>query len=383
VLGLLARWRAGRTDQVRGGLVMWGIWLLTTGVLFSTMTVIPHTAYVASLAPPVAALTGAGIVMLWRWYCQDYLLGWAFPIVVAGQLVWAAYLWSGHGTFLPWVMPFTLVAAMAAIALLAVGRVPARMLGTLATAGAAAGIAAMLAAPAAWAGSVLDVNYAGSSFDASAGPSAAVQFGPRPGGHAPGGDSQAAGARARSGAASGHSTSAGTPTTGSHRQAASGAGSRPASETSGGGRPAGGHAVTPGAVAGQSASGGAVSATTTLNASQQRIYDYVSAHRDGAGYLMAAASPSIASSYILATGQEVMPMGGLGGTAPEPALSQVQQLVHSGQLRFFLLGATSPAPPPGSPPQQVARWVGQHCAKAPARVYAGGSQTLYQCSPSS
>jgi hypothetical protein len=61
VLGLLARRRAGRTDP--------GAW---------------RPRYVGNLA--------------------------------AGQLVWATYLWSGHGTFLPWVIPVTLVAAMGAVA---------------------------------------------------------------------------------------------------------------------------------------------------------------------------------------------------------------------------------------------------------------------------
>ena len=57
--GLRPGWtrRAARTDQVRAGFVMWGAWLLTFGVMFSGMSTIPHTAYVASLAPPLAALS--------------------------------------------------------------------------------------------------------------------------------------------------------------------------------------------------------------------------------------------------------------------------------------------------------------------------------------
>ena len=66
--GLAWRGRARRTDPLRAGLVMWGGWLVTFGVIYSVMSNIPHTAYMASLAPPLAALSGAGIVMFWRWY---------------------------------------------------------------------------------------------------------------------------------------------------------------------------------------------------------------------------------------------------------------------------------------------------------------------------
>jgi hypothetical protein len=83
----------------------------------------------------------------------------------------------------------------------------------------------MLAAPATWAASVLDAKYAGSSFNATAGP-------------AGGG---------------------------------------------GGG-------------------GGFLGATTELTGSELAIYSYVTAHRDGASYLMAVQSWSEASPYILVTG---------------------------------------------------------------------------------
>ena len=33
-------------------------------------------------------------------------------------------------------------------------------------------------------------------------------------------------------------------------------------------------------------------------------------------------------------------MGGFSGTVPEPTLAAIKALVHSGQLRFFLLSGT-------------------------------------------
>jgi len=180
IFGLLWRRHTRRADPVRGGFVMWGVWLVTFAVTFSAMSVIPHTAYMASLAPPLAALSGAGIVLFWRAYQADGRRGWVLPAAVASELAWAFYLWRGYGGFLPWARWAAVAAGAAAIAVLVAARLPrsahgfrprtARLTSRLVTAGLAVGVAAMLAAPATWAASVLDIKYAGTSFDASAGP---------------------------------------------------------------------------------------------------------------------------------------------------------------------------------------------------------------------
>src|ERR1022692_4672547 len=46
--------------------LMWGSWLLVTGVIFSYMSGIIHPYYMIALAPAIGALTGIGAVMLWR-----------------------------------------------------------------------------------------------------------------------------------------------------------------------------------------------------------------------------------------------------------------------------------------------------------------------------
>src|SRR5207302_714951 len=110
-------------------------------------------------------------------------IGWLYPLalvaVIAG-LAWAYYLWSGFRAFLPWVLPVAIGLGVAAIAVMVAARLSRRARGAVVGAGLAVGVAAMLAAPAAWAASVLDSRYAGSSFDASAGP--AGGFGPGGGG---------------------------------------------------------------------------------------------------------------------------------------------------------------------------------------------------------
>jgi 4-amino-4-deoxy-L-arabinose transferase-like glycosyltransferase len=348
VFGLVWTRQAKRTDQVRAGFIMWGTWLVTFGLVFSKMSMIPHTAYVASLAPPLAALSAAGTVMFWRAYRAGGWRGWVLPAAVAVQSAWALFLWRDYGGFLPWARDAIAVAGIAAIAAMVVAKLSRRAWARLATVGLAVGVAAVLAAPGTWAASVLDAKYAGSSFNASAGP-------------AGGGFGGFGGFGGRSG------------------------------------------------VAGVSAGGGGMlGASTTLTSTENRIYDYVNAHRDGAGYLMAVDSWSQASPYILTTGQEVLAMGGFSGSVPEPTLARVEQLVHSGQLRFFLISGESGLGPAmgghGSTSAAIDSWVDSACTKVPAADYGatattsasgtgfggpagfggfggpgGGTQILYQC----
>ena len=361
IAGLAWRARARRTDQLRAGLVMWGTWLVTFGVIYSVMNNIPHTAYMASLAPPLAALSGAGMVLFWRWYRSGSPAGWLLPAAVALELAWAYYLWSGYRSFLPWALPIAIAAGAAAIAVMVAARLSRRVRGAVVGAGLAAGVAAMLAAPMAWSASVLDVRYAGTSLDASAGP--AGGFGP--GGGAP---------RAETGFRLG----GGFPR-----------GDFPRGGFPGGDVPGGGGRGT-GQLAGPGGAGGGILGSTTLTSSQQQLYRYVSAHRDGAGYLLAVQSWTEASAYILVTGQEVMPMGGFSGSVPEPTLAGVRELVASGQLRFFLLGGAGggfgdgAGRGGGGAAAQVASWVESSCATVPSQDYgatsgAAGSDTLYVC----
>jgi 4-amino-4-deoxy-L-arabinose transferase-like glycosyltransferase len=377
VAGLAWRGRARRTDQLRAGLVMWGLWLVTFGVVYSEMDNIPHTAYMASLAPPLAALSGTGIVLFWRWYRSGSRAWWLLPLAVAVQVAWTYQLWSGYRSFLPWLAPAAIVAGGIAIVVMAatrlswparVPRVSRRGLVTAGVAAGAVGVAAMLAAPVAWSASVLDAQYAGSSFDASAGP--AGGFGPGGGGVRAGRGGLGAGefrpGRFRKGPYGGFPGGGNVP----------GGGNAP-----GGGAPGEGAGGAPGGtveVAGPGGAGGGLFDTaTTLTGSQLRLYRYLTAHRDGARYLFAVQGWTTAGPYILATGQAVLPMGGFSGSVPEPTLARVKQLVATGQLRYFMLGGGGGFGPGGDGGSETARiqaWVESTCHS----VQVSGT-TLYQC----
>ncbi|WP_433311057.1 ArnT family glycosyltransferase [Micromonospora chersina] len=177
VVGLLRHRRAGRADPVRAGFVLWGGWLATAVVVFSGMT-LTHRAYLATLAPPLAALAAAGVVLSWR-ALRDRWVTWLLPAVLLVQLVWTAHLAGRYAGFLPWLTwPALATAAAATVALVVVGHRPERPRWASAArswrAVAALGVVAVLAVPAAWGLSVLDRRYAGTAFEAGAGPSGPV-----------------------------------------------------------------------------------------------------------------------------------------------------------------------------------------------------------------
>nr|WSY57468.1 glycosyltransferase family 39 protein [Streptomyces sp. NBC_00886] len=178
----LARHRKGsRTDQARAGYLMWGVWLATTAVVLSSFS-FPHAAYLATLAPAIAALSAAGTVALWRAHrgARSGRRLWTLPAVIAAEAAWTIHVASDYTDFAPWLIPVVSAAALIAVTTLARGARSTRIGGLriagvrIGVTGLLAGCVAMFAAPTAWSLSVLDERYAGSAFEANAGPTVAI-----------------------------------------------------------------------------------------------------------------------------------------------------------------------------------------------------------------
>ncbi len=87
---------------------------------------------------------------------------------------------------------------------------------------------------------------------------------------------------------------------------------------------------------------------------------------------LATDSSTLAAPFILATGREVLPIGGFQGGIPAPTLAQLQRQIAEGQLRAFLV------PTAGSDPRIV--WIRAHCTAPGESPSGGGAQTaLYDC----
>ncbi|MCU1662564.1 MAG: glycosyl transferase [Pseudonocardia sp.] len=308
--------RAPRTDRLRAATVVWGGWLLVTGLVFSMMAGIFHSYYLVALAPAIAAVAGIGTVVLWRQRAA-LVPRITLAAVLAVTAVWAFVLLRRTPDWQPWLAWTVLVVGViAALALLAVDRMPR----AIATSAAAVAVVVALAGPGGYALVTAATPHSGAI--PTAGPQGS---GMRMGG-ARGGGGQTRPPRpagVQDGTAqppTGTRPSTGTPGTGMGRPGAGGTG------TTGGG--AGPGAGRPGAFS------GLLGATTPPAAVVQVLKNDANAYT----WMAAATGSNSAAGYQLATGNPVMPIGGYNGTDPSPTLQQFQQLVAEGQIHWFIVG---------------------------------------------
>jgi 4-amino-4-deoxy-L-arabinose transferase-like glycosyltransferase len=289
--GLVWTARRPRTDALRASLLLWGGWLVVTGLVFSLMQGIFHAYYAVALAPAIGALVGLGAATAWR---RRDLPGDAVLAAAAATAAISGWWLLGRSPdFVAWLRPIVLVAGMAAaVGLLARRRVPAAVIATAATLGVAAG----LAGPAAYAIDTASTPHAGSiplagPAVAEAGRGGAIG-GAMPAGPAPGG--------------------------------AMPAGAMPGGAMPGG---AGGllDASTPGAAI-----------TAALQEDAER-YDWVAA----------AVGANSAAGYQLAAGSSVLAIGGFNGSDPSPTLAEFKDLVAAGRIHYFIAGGAGGSGGPG------------------------------------
>jgi 4-amino-4-deoxy-L-arabinose transferase-like glycosyltransferase len=84
-------WRAPRTDRTRAATLLWGGWLLVSGVVFSYAEGIIHPYYTVALSPAIGALVGIGGVALWQ-HRSNWIARVLLAIGVAGTAAWAFVL---------------------------------------------------------------------------------------------------------------------------------------------------------------------------------------------------------------------------------------------------------------------------------------------------
>jgi 4-amino-4-deoxy-L-arabinose transferase-like glycosyltransferase len=185
-VGLWLRRRDARTDRARAGYLLWGSWLLVTGLVFSFMSGIVHSYYAVALAPAIAALVGAGVAELWQLRTRHSS---GSAALAAGFVATALLGWDLLARTPEFVAGLGIVAlalsAVAAVALLLASLPSLRgTLDRLARAALVLGLVATLLAPAAYAVSTIQTAY--SSGDPHPGPGT-VNAGLGGGGQGPGG----------------------------------------------------------------------------------------------------------------------------------------------------------------------------------------------------
>jgi 4-amino-4-deoxy-L-arabinose transferase-like glycosyltransferase len=350
--GLWARRHSPRDDRARASLLLWGGWLLVTGVVFSFMQGIFHAYYSVALAPAIAALVGTGAALLWSRRRDLAALG-LLAGAVAATAWWAQVLLGRVPDWQPWLRPTVLVTGLVAAAALIASRWVGR---ALAVAGVLA-VAASIGGPAAYALDTASSPHTGAI--PSAGPSGAGG----PGGmRRPGG---LGGVGQRPGAAPGRmGNGTGRPQWPGQNQ--------------GTGQNQGPGGIGRGAAGGP---GGLLGGTTPSAA----LSTLLSAGGGSYTWVAATVGSNNAAGYQLATGRPVMAVGGFNGTDPAPTPARFKAYVGAGKIHYFIAGRTvmGMGGPAGQGPggqgssgsddaQQISSWVQQNFT-----AKAVGGTTVY------
>ncbi|GAA4705423.1 glycosyltransferase family 39 protein [Nocardioides conyzicola] len=296
--GLWLTARRPRTDRVRAGLLLWGGWLLVTGLTFSFMAGIFHAYYTVALAPAVAALIGIGAALV-RQHRHSWEAGPIAAVAIAATTITAFLLLGRSADFVPWLRWVVLpVGVLAAAALTGLRWLPRR----LAAAAAVVAVLASLAGPAAYAVQTASTAHTGSI--PTAGPTVAG------GGFGGPGGGGGRGMGGPPGMQQGQAPTGQAPT-----------GQAP----TGGQRP-------------QGVGGGAGGLLSSSEPSAE-LQALLTTDADDYTWVAAAVGSNSAAGYQLATEEPVMAIGGFNGSDPSPTLAEFQQYVADGQVHYFIGGS--------------------------------------------
>jgi 4-amino-4-deoxy-L-arabinose transferase-like glycosyltransferase len=310
--GLYISRRAPRTDPTRAALIVWGGWLLVTGLTFSFMHGIFHQYYTVALAPAIAALVGIGASMLWKQRHELYALP-VLAVTVLVTAVWAYVLLNRSDSFVPWLRVLILITGVLAAVGLAAGRyLDRRLLAVV----AATAVFSGLAGPAAYALETVGTAHTGSI----------VTAGPSTGGGGFGGGGGGRGGGGRGGFGGGQ------PPQGQFGQAPGQTGTGTTGTTGGFGGGRGGGGFGGGGGGGM---GGLLNGTTPSAALLAALEKNAGSYT----WVAAAIGSNNASGYQLASQSPVMAIGGFNGSDPSPTLAQFKAYVAAGRIHYFIGGS--------------------------------------------
>ncbi|MEH3154093.1 MAG: glycosyltransferase family 39 protein [Gordonia paraffinivorans] len=317
----------------KAGLLMWGGWLVVTGLIFSYMSGTIHPYYTVALAPAIGALVGFGAAVAWR--LRDRLDGRiAMAVMIVLAAGWSVVLLSRNDFGPVWTRwALGVIAALSAIAVVVGGVLRwKKVIATAAIVGALMGFSATAAFGIATAAT----EHTGSIPTAVSTSQASGMGGPGGGmGGGPSGSAQR-----------------GTPP--------SGAQSQQGSATQQGSAPTQQSGVRAGGGGGMGMGGATSSELTALLKSTTTTW------------AAATNGSQSASGLEIASGTSVMAIGGWSGD-PTPTLAQFIQYVKDGKIGYYIGSGSGGGPGGGSSSaQQIAAWVAANYTATTV-----GGQTVY------
>lgn len=356
---VVAAGKAARTDKTRAFAILWGGWLVGTGLTFSYMQGIIHSYYMIALAPAIGALVGAAMSVLWRrrteWLPRATLAGGA--LLTGG---WGFALLNETPSWHPWLRWVVLLTGVLGAG--AVMMLPELKLNRTAAqrAGVFAGVllaVSALTGPAAY--SLATINSAHAGALPSAGPSGAGGMGGGPGG---------GGGMGRMGTPPGQdgNGTTGGPATGN----GAGNGTNGVPGTTGNGTTGTGRGTGGGGIGGFLGGGGISGVSSEL----------ITLLQNGSkGYTWAAAAVTAngAAPLQIASGEPIMAIGGFNGTDPAPSLAEFQELVAQGKVHYFIGSGGAGMGGRSGTSSEIATWVAENF-----QAKTVGSTTVYDLTTS-
>jgi 4-amino-4-deoxy-L-arabinose transferase-like glycosyltransferase len=327
VLGIVEVRRRRRENRMPRELqvaLQFSVVLLITVVGVLSAISLPHTAYLASLALPLAILCAIAGILSWRAFrTANSVWRFSLPATVAAETVWTVWLVASYPAFARWMIPPILtVGLVSASVLFAIASGSLRSRRVVALVGVvSAGLA--VAAPLIWSLSTLDPAFAGSANDAYAGPVGASLFNP------PVKRAQAYGTGLNSNRV----------------------------------------------------------ATNTANV-EDIAYDYAAKRSGRVEYVLATDAWRSAAPMIMDEASQVLPIGGFTSRAPSPTSVTIANLVRRGALRFILLTGPDAKSSAATPDvAAIQDWTRANCSLVPQRTLGVGSprarsrlpDSLYDC----
>jgi len=385
---------SGQASRALPATLIWGGWLVVTGLVFSFMAGIIHPYYTVALAPAIGALVGIGAVALWDAARESAAARYLLAAGVAVSALWSYALLDRSPSWLPPLRFVILVTGLSAAAVLAAAPRLAALAGSvtrrrvLASTVAGTAAFAVLAGPFAYTLDTVGTSHTGAL--PTAGPATAASFGGPGGSPGAGGPGRGTvrggiGGAGRPGAGvpgSGSGSGGTTPGSSSGSRGASpggGSGSRgalpgsssgaaPGSST-GRGLP-GRSGAAPGSAGGVGGSpGGGLGGATTVSSALIRMLEQDASHYT---WVAATVGSESAAPLQLATDDPVMSIGGFNGTDPAPTLAEFERYVAEHKIHYFV-GENSDSFGGGSGnAAAITKWVARHFTATKV-----GGETVY------
>lgn len=266
------------TDKQKESL-FWLAWLIP-GMAFFSVAGFFHQYYLIMLAPPIAALTGAGWVELYNFNRNhDGWKRWLLPFGLLGTTAFELYILLPYKTQIGLGLP--IVVGVVGIGVSIILCLPLIIQTSIKRAAAMGGILMLLAAPLYW--SATPLLYGGNSMMPAAGPTSS-------------GDGM-------------------------------------------GGMPGGGRNQMPDQTQDQTLTQTAGQSKENIDT---KLLAYLTTNNTGEKYLFATTNAGTAEAYIIQTGKAVMAMGGFSGSDPILTVDELKQMVVKKEVKYFLSSSGGP-----------------------------------------